>query len=105
MTKGRGALARPMPYEALTRRERDVLAQLAKDSSNQTISTTLGLSVRTVETHLRHVYLRLAVESRAAAVRYAFLDGLADNTSYARVRDFTDVLPRTPLYYQSENRS
>ena len=70
-----------MSYETLTRRERDVLAELAKGSSNQTIATTLGMSVRTVETHLSHIYLKLGVKSRAAAVRYALLNGLAGNAT------------------------
>ena len=68
-----------MSHGALTLRERDVLVQLAKGSSNQSIATTLDMSVRTVETHLSYVYPKLGVKSRAAAVRCALLNGLAEN--------------------------
>jgi DNA-binding CsgD family transcriptional regulator len=54
----------------LTRREAQVLALAARRTSGE-IAATLGISVRTVEKHLEHVYEKLGVSSRGAAVAAA----------------------------------
>lgn len=56
------------PFEQLTRREREVLAALARGWSNGQISARLGISENTVKYHLRLIYDKLGVSSRAAAV-------------------------------------
>ncbi len=48
----------------LTAREREVAALAARGVSNKDIGARLGLSVRTVETHLQHVYDKLGIRSR-----------------------------------------
>ncbi len=55
----------------LTRREAEVLSLVAAGKSNAHVSDALGVSLRTVEKHLEHVYAKLGVESRAAAVALA----------------------------------
>jgi DNA-binding CsgD family transcriptional regulator len=50
---------------ALTRREREVAELAAAGASNATIADRLAISVRTVETHLQHVYEKLGIGSRA----------------------------------------
>lgn len=52
----------------LTARQREVLSWLAMGKTNAEIGTILGLSPLTVRTHLDHIYRKLGVESRAAAI-------------------------------------
>ncbi|MCX5440529.1 MULTISPECIES: response regulator transcription factor [unclassified Streptomyces] len=64
------------PAEALSRRELEVL-QLVRDGlSNQRISKELFLSQATVKSHLVHIYAKLGVDSRTAAVAAATARGL-----------------------------
>ncbi|MFF2501896.1 response regulator [Streptomyces sp. NPDC058067] len=64
------------PAEALSRRELEVL-QLVRDGlSNQQISKELFLSQATVKSHLVHIYAKLGVDSRTAAVATATSRGL-----------------------------
>ena len=58
----------PVIAGALSRREREVLAALARGCRNKEISAQLGVSVGTVKTHLRHIFRKLHVEDRTAAV-------------------------------------
>lgn len=57
--------------EALTEREREVLALLGQGLSNKAIATRLYLSVRTVEGHLGSAYAKLDVNSRTEAAIFA----------------------------------
>jgi len=56
----------------LTRREAEVLARAASGGSYEQIGADLWISPRTVHKHLEHVYAKLGVDSRAAAVTRAF---------------------------------
>lgn len=60
---------------ALTRRELDVLRAAARGLGNKQIATELGLSPRTVQTHLTSVFAKLGVNSRTEAVMRAVRDG------------------------------
>ncbi|MEO0316990.1 MAG: hypothetical protein RL404_667 [Pseudomonadota bacterium] len=51
----------------LTPRETDVLGWVAKGKTNRDIGEILGMSPRTVNKHLEHIYVKLGVETRAAA--------------------------------------
>ena len=51
----------------LTPRETDVLSWVAKGKTNRDIGEILGMSPRTVNKHLEHIYVKLGVETRAAA--------------------------------------
>jgi DNA-binding CsgD family transcriptional regulator len=55
----------------LTPREGEVLSWLAKGKTNRDIGEILGMSPRTVNKHLEHVYEKLGVETRTAAVAAA----------------------------------
>jgi DNA-binding CsgD family transcriptional regulator len=55
----------------LTPREREVLQWVAAGKTDRDIATILGASVRTVHKHLQHVYAKLGVETRTAAVMRA----------------------------------
>ena len=52
----------------LTSRETEVLSWIAKGKSNQDIAEILGLSFRTVKKHIEHIFNKLGVENRTAAV-------------------------------------
>jgi LuxR family maltose regulon positive regulatory protein len=54
--------------ESLTERELDVLRALADGHSNRAIAQQLYLSVATVKVHLKHIYGKLAVNSRTEAL-------------------------------------
>lgn len=62
--------------EALSTREREVLALVAKGTSNRAIAAELFISEATVKTHLTHIYGKLGVKDRAAAVATAYGRGI-----------------------------
>jgi non-specific serine/threonine protein kinase len=75
-----GADTAPPLDEALTPREREVLALLARHYSNREVADELVLSIRTVERHVANIYTKLNVSSRRQATAYARQHGyLADN--------------------------
>ena len=49
-------------------REQEVLRSLAQGHRNKEIAAQLGVSVGTVKTHLRHIFRKLTVADRTAAV-------------------------------------
>ena len=52
---------------ALTQRESEVLSWVAKGKTNRDIAEILGMSPRTVNKHLEHIFDKLGVETRSAA--------------------------------------
>ena len=64
------------PAKALSARELEVLALVAAGRSNQEIARDLFLSQATVKAHLAHVFTKLDVDSRTAAVAQARARGL-----------------------------
>lgn len=55
----------------LTPRETEVLSWIAKGKTNRDVGEILGMSPRTVNKHLEHVFEKLGVETRAAAAALA----------------------------------
>ncbi|MDE2059890.1 MAG: helix-turn-helix transcriptional regulator [candidate division NC10 bacterium] len=55
----------------LTRRKTEVLHWVAQGKTNAEIAAILGLSPRTVQTHLEHIFKKLGVETRTAAATLA----------------------------------
>ena len=49
------------PLDALTSREREILALMAEGRSNQGICRALWLSPKTVETHIRGAFAKLGI--------------------------------------------
>jgi DNA-binding NarL/FixJ family response regulator len=62
--------------ETLSAREREVLALVAKGTSNREIARELFISEATVKTHLTHLYAKLGAKDRAAAVATAYERGI-----------------------------
>ncbi len=60
----------------LTTRELTVLSLLAGGLTNLQIGSALGISVRTVTTHVEHVMMKLSVDTRTAAGVMALHEGL-----------------------------
>lgn len=62
---------RPPRPDGLSDREVEVLALLARGQANKEIAAALGLSPKTVQHHVAHVYEKTGVKTRAAAALYA----------------------------------
>ena len=67
--------ARPSA-EPLSQRELEVLGLVAGGSTNKDAAARLFISEATVKTHLLHIYAKLGVSDRAAAVAEAYNRGL-----------------------------
>ncbi|WP_285895413.1 MULTISPECIES: response regulator transcription factor [unclassified Leucobacter] len=63
------------PQESLSAREAEVLTLVAQGKSNTRIANELIISEATVKTHLAHIYTKLGVSSRTAAVAAARKSG------------------------------
>lgn len=59
------------PQLALTAREIEILAQISTGASNAQIAKELFISQATVKTHLVHIFDKLGVDNRTAAVKVA----------------------------------
>ena len=64
----------PLSTFGLTQRETEVLIWVARGKTNKDIADILGLSPRTVNKHLEHVYVKLGVETRTAAAAFVTAD-------------------------------
>jgi DNA-binding NarL/FixJ family response regulator len=62
--------------EPISQRELEVLELIAEGHSNRDTAARLFISEATVKSHLTHIYTKLAVNDRAAAVAEAFNRGL-----------------------------
>ncbi|GAA2727126.1 tetratricopeptide repeat protein [Cellulomonas aerilata] len=68
---GPGGGAATVAPEGLSEREREVLRLLATELTGPEIARQLFVSVNTLRTHTRHVFTKLGVSTRRAAVRRA----------------------------------
>ncbi|KAB2895654.1 MAG: response regulator transcription factor [Burkholderiaceae bacterium] len=62
--------------EPLSLREKEVLGMVASGYTSAEIAARLLISAATVDTHIRNIYRKLQVRTRAQAVRFASLRGL-----------------------------
>lgn len=54
--------------QEMTQRELDVLAKIAEGKTNRTIAEELFLSLHTIKSHLKNIFIKLEVASRAEAI-------------------------------------
>lgn len=71
-------LRAPHDRPVMSERERETLMLIAEGLSAPQIGRTLHLSTATVKTHLQHIYEKLDVSERAAAVAEAMRRGLLE---------------------------
>ncbi|MCW2498871.1 MAG: hypothetical protein JWN87_547 [Frankiales bacterium] len=60
----------------LTQRELEVLSALSEGRSNAEIAARLSVSTRTVRAHVEHIFAKLGVRTRSAAVKLSVAEGL-----------------------------
>ncbi|WP_369146632.1 response regulator [Streptomyces sp. R44] len=70
------AVRSPAPDTALSARESEILALVAKGTGNRAIAAELFISEATVKTHLTHIYAKLGVNDRASAVATGYERGI-----------------------------
>lgn len=59
---------RPSPMSLLSPREQEIARMVAQGCANKTIASVLDISSWTVASHLRRIFMKLQVSSRAAMV-------------------------------------
>jgi DNA-binding NarL/FixJ family response regulator len=64
-------------HEDLTRRELEVLAEIAKGKSNKEIAASLFITEKTVKTHVSNILAKLELADRTQAALYAVKNGIA----------------------------
>ncbi|MBH9966556.1 response regulator [[Bacillus] enclensis] len=67
----------PHKIHTLTKREKDVLAELTKGKSNKEIASSLFITEKTVKTHISNIFSKLEVSDRTQAALYAVKHNLA----------------------------
>lgn len=72
----RGSWTRRASGIGLSEREAEVLRLVAREQTNPAIASALGISGKTVERHVTHIYQKIGVSSRAGAAVYALENGL-----------------------------
>ena len=71
--------------DALTRREREILALVAEGHSNRELARMLWVTEQTVKFHLSNIYRKLDVANRTEASRWAHRHGLVGTALAAAV--------------------
>ena len=67
--------------DGLTQRESEVLSLIAGGNSNAQIAAQLYVSEATIKSHINHIFTKIRVRDRAAAVHYAYEHGLVSAPS------------------------
>jgi DNA-binding CsgD family transcriptional regulator len=79
----------PRPrHQSLSSREREIARMIAEGHTNKTVAAVLEISSWTVSTHLRRIFAKLGVASRAAMV--------------AQLIDEVEIQPRRPDVWSPE---
>ncbi len=77
---GRSVVKKENPFSMLTKREQEVLREIAKGRSNKEIAAVLHITEQTVKTHVSNVLAKLEVDDRTQAALYAVKHG--ENNKY-----------------------
>ncbi|EIM62207.1 response regulator [Desulfobacter postgatei] len=65
-------------FNKISRKERKVLQLIAEGKKTRDLAETLGVSIKTVETHRRNIMKKLNIFSVAGLTKYAILEGIID---------------------------
>ena len=65
-------------FEALSKRERQVLQLLVEGRTTKQIATNISVSVKTVETHRKNIMTKLNIHNVPELVKYAIREGLTE---------------------------
>jgi HD-GYP domain-containing protein (c-di-GMP phosphodiesterase class II) len=65
----------------LTPREVEVLSLIAGGASTRQVARTLGITVKTAETHIERIYAKTGASTRSTATLFTMQHGLLDNLS------------------------
>jgi LuxR family maltose regulon positive regulatory protein len=71
-----GASRREAGREPLSARERNIVELIAQGLSNKEIARDLGVTPETIKSHVKNIFVKLAVDKRAHAVARAQALGL-----------------------------
>lgn len=63
-------------FSVLSPREREVLQMLAEGRTSRDVASTLRVSVKTVETHRKHIMDKLGIRTIAELTKYAIREGI-----------------------------
>jgi DNA-binding CsgD family transcriptional regulator len=66
----------PYSHALLSPREQEIIRLVADGCPDKAIARTLGISPWTVNTHLRRIFTKLGVHSRAKMVAYVYQLGV-----------------------------
>ena len=75
---GRTAEETPLPGVPLTNREVEIVQLLSEGKSNKEVTSVLGVSTRTVESHRNHIMHKMSFESFSDLVRFAIRNNLIE---------------------------
>lgn len=79
LVKNKGKSSAPDPIH-ITDREVEVLQMIVKEHTNQEIAEKLYISPRTVDAHRRNLLQKTGARNTAGLVKYAFQNGLVNNS-------------------------
>jgi len=97
--------------DGLTTRERNVLAMISEGLSNKRVARALEISPETVKSHVKRIFLKLAVSTRAEAVSRAGSLGLlpygdpTPTASHGKCDGSAVVLYRRSIWTESQGSS
>jgi len=76
---GRRPRGRRSGPQGLTARELEVLVLIARGASTRQVARMLGISAKTVGTHVEHIYTKTGASTRTTATLFAVQHGLLDS--------------------------
>lgn len=86
---------------ALTARERDVLALVARGLTNAEIAEALSISNTTVKSHIGRIFVKLELRDRQAAIVYAYNHGIVTINHAAQLRPPANTSHHTASRHRS----
>ena len=84
-----------LPTLHLSRREKEILIQLALGKKNREISEKLGVTASTIRNHVSNIFSKLKITNRAQATAIAIFCGLLTEESFTEETKF--------LYYSEDS--